>query len=317
MATESTTRVQLFSANDPLPFRGVEPAQLLRLDRDAYVATPEWDGQFHEARLRTLAEVVRRRTSEGTSGAFSHATALALHGLPVLDRPADRVDMVVAGAHPRHGSRLVTRHHAPLPVGDVCALDGFAVTTLERTVYDVIRLSTPAAAIVAMDAALHLVATRGESSAGQGNAAALREAVRVRIHAAAGARGIRQARFVVDFADERMDSPGESLLRWRVWQCSLGAAEPQFRVALPGGRHALLDLALPERRVWLEFDGAVKTSDARMLAGRSPEAVLAAQDSRQRAVERATGWRCVRFGWADVRTFDAFRAALDRVSLTR
>lgn len=313
MTTEPIPRAQLFSANDPLPFRGVDPGALLRLDRNAYVVAQDWDGQFREARLRTVADVVRRRTSPGTPGAFSHATALAIHGLPVIDHCADRVDMVVAGDHPRRGSRLVARHHGPLPIGDVCRVDGFTVTTLERTVFDVIRLATPAAAIVAMDAALHRVA----GDAGADGAAAFRDAVRTRIRVGAGARGIRQARFVAEFADERMDSPGESLMRWRVWQCSLGAAQPQFHVALPGGRYALLDLALPERRVWLEFDGAVKTRDARMLAGRSPELVLAAQDARQRAVERTTGWRCVRFGWAEVRTLDAFQAALGRASLTR
>ena len=313
MTTEPMPRLQLLSADDPLPFRGVDPSGLLRLDRGAYVGAQAWDEQFGEARLRTVAEVIRRRTSPGTNGAFSHATALALHGLPVIDHPHDRVDMVVAGDHPRHGSRLVARHHGPLPIGDVCEVDGFTVTTLERTVFDVIRLATPAAAIVAMDAALHRVA----DDAGADGAAAFRDAVRTRIRAAAGARGIRQGRFVAEFADERTDSPGESLMRWRVWQCSLGAAQPQYRVPLPGGRYALLDLALPERQVWLEFDGAVKTSDPRMLAGRSPELVLAAQDARQRAVERATGWRCVRLGWAEVRTLGGFQAALGRASLTR
>lgn len=317
MTTEPMPRAQLFSPNDALPFRGVEPGMLLRLDRDAYVTAQEWDGQFREARLRTLAEVVRRRTSHATRGAFSHATALAVHGLPVIDHPDDRVDMVVAGDHPRRSSRLVARHHGPLPDDDVCEVDGFAVTTLERTLFDVIRLATPAAAVVAMDAALCRAATTRLEAVPQDGADAFRDAVRTRIRAGAGARGIRQARFVVEFADERTDSPGESLMRWRVWQCSLGVVEPQFRVPLPGGRHALLDLALPERRLWFEFDGAVKTSDARMLAGRSPELVLAAQDARQRAVERTMGWRCVRFGWAEVRTLDAFQAALRRESLTR
>jgi len=318
MTIERMPRAQLLSAADALPFRGLEPDSLTRLDRGAFVQTGEWQEHFREARQRTLADVVHRRIDPEVGGAFSHETALALHGLPVFDGFDERVHMIAPGAHPRHGAARVVRHHCPLPPADTCRIGDLAVTTLERTVFDVVRLTSPAAAIVAMDAALHVRAAPhpGESF----DAAAeerFRADIRGRIADAVGARGIRQARFVVEFADGRAESPGESLLRWRVWQTSLGDVEPQWRVELPGGRHARLDLALPHRRLWLEFDGAVKTTDPLMLAGRMPAEVLAAQDARQRAVERATGWRCVRFGWADVLSLDAFTDALRRAALTR
>lgn len=318
MTVERLPRVQLLSAADALPFRGVEPDGLTRLDRAAFVRTEQWQEHFREARLRTLADVVHRRIDPEVAGAFSHETALALHGLPVFDGFDERVHMIVPGAHPRHGAALVVRHHCPLPPADTCRIGELPVTTLERTVFDVVRLSSPAAAIVATDAALRRTAEPPDGASYDTAAEErLRADLRGRIADAGGARGIRQARFVVEFADGRAESPGESVLRWRVWQTSLGDVEPQWTVELPGGGHARLDLALPDRGLWLEFDGAVKTTDPVMLAGRMPEEVLAAQDARQRAVERVTGWRCVRFGWSDVVSLDAFTHALRRSALTR
>ena len=62
------------------------------------------------------------------------------------------------GRHTRRNSRDVVRHHLPLESPDVEVVDGLRVTTLERTVYDVIRTASLETAVVCFDAALRRVA---------------------------------------------------------------------------------------------------------------------------------------------------------------
>jgi hypothetical protein len=295
----------LLSRSPDLPFRGHDEGTLRRLGRGAYVLEGEWRTLFVEARLRTRVVAVDRRLL-GDGSAFGRAAALALHGLPVLGLD-DHVDLVVGVDCTRHNASDVRRHHEPLPPNDVVLIDGLRVTTLDRTIYDVIRLGSLEGAVIAFDAALRKVAwDAGTNTYDKSAAEAFRALVRRRVRAHTGARGIRQARFVVEFADGRAQLPGESLLRLRMWQAGLPVPILQYRVELGGQRYALLDCALPARGRWLEFDGEIKYTDAAMMVGGSLEATLAAQAERQAAVESATGWRCDRPRWRHVRTIDAF-----------
>lgn len=306
----------ILSPERPLPLSGLDRREALSLGRGAYVRTEEWDRLFVEARLRTRVAVVARRLATERD-AFARAAALAVHGLPVLGFD-DRLDLIVGGACTRHNAGDVRRHHVPLPQRDVVVVDGIRVTSLERTVYDVIRHGSLEAAVVAFDAALRREAWDDRDNTYDQTAADdFRDRVRRRITAGAGARGIRQARFVVDFADGRAQLPGESLLRLRIWQTSLPAPELQYRVELGAGRYALLDLAFPTRARWLEFDGDVKYSDPEMLAGRSRAEVEGEQARRQAAIERATGWRCDRVGWPQVASLSAFAAHQDLLAFHR
>lgn len=297
--------VLVLARSSDVPFRGHDAASLRQLGRGAYVVSAEWDDLFVEARLRTrITAVERRQTGEGS--VFARAAALAVHGLPVYGGD-DRVDLIVGGTCTRHNAHDVRRHHEPIPEEDVVIVDGVRVTTLERTVYDVIRTRSLESAVIAFDAAMRKLAWDDRTNTyDEVTAGAFRRRIRDRIHAHAGARGIRQARFVVEFADGRAQLPGESLLRLRVWQAGLPTPVLQYRVQLEGARYALLDVALPARRRWLEFDGSVKYTDERMMVGGDLQATLAAESTRQAAVERVTGWRCDRLGWQDVRTIDAF-----------
>lgn len=305
-----------FTAERPLPLTGLDRAETVSIGRGALVLEEEWDRLFIGSRLRTRIEVVARRLATDRD-AFAGAAALALHGLPVFGLD-DRIDLIVGGSCTRHNAGDVRRHHSPLPDDDVSVLDGVRATNIERTVYDVIRLGSLEAAVVAFDAALRRVAWNEDDNTYDESAAEhFRDRIRMRISAHTGARGIRQARFVVEFADGRAQLPGESLLRLRIWQASLPAPSLQHRVELGGGRYALLDLAFPERRRWLEFDGGIKYTDATMLAGRTSDEVRLAQAGRQAAAERATGWRCDRVQWAHVVSSSAFAALAEAIAFHR
>jgi hypothetical protein len=297
------------------PRVAVDAAVLLRVHRGAYVLEREWSDLFGDARLRTRAHAVQELTRVET-GVYAYATAAALHGLPLYKVRSDRVDVICADVRGRRSAAGVRRHHVPVPDDDVVELEGLRATSLERTVYDVIRLESFETAVMVMDAALHAVAWDDIHNTYDSAAdSEFRAGVRRRVIAHAGARGIRQARFVVEFADGRAGSPGESLSRLWCWQ--LGVPDPvlQYRVEFADGTYALLDLCWPGLGRWAEFDGLIKYTDPSLLAGRSSEDILRAQDARQQRVESATQWRCDRWGFEQMTSIDEFARFLGSISL--
>src|SRR5690606_6893790 len=101
-----------------------------------------------------------------------------------------------------------------IPGSDLCEVDGILCTTRERTVFDLVRLSTREAGISVADAALRQVAWTSRSWTYDTPAAdEWHEVMWARAERAAGARGIRRARFILPFADGRAQLPGESVSR--------------------------------------------------------------------------------------------------------
>ena len=47
--------------------------------------------------------------------------------------------------------------------------------------------------------------------------------------------GIHNARLVLALMDSRVESPGESLTRWRFYEAGIAGLEPQVRVQTPSG----------------------------------------------------------------------------------
>lgn len=308
-------RAVLLRRGGDVAFSGHPPDALTWVGRGAFARTHEWESLFAEGRLRTRVQMVQKRLGPGRS-VISHFAALAEHGLAVFGVQGDRVDLIVPSETTRHSARDVRRHQHPLSAVDVVAIDGVEVTSLERTIFDVIRVGSLETAVVAFDAALHHLAWRNETNTYEHEIARqFTDAVRRRVSAHSGARGIRQARFVTDFADGRARLPGESLTRLRAWQVNLPAPVLQHRVDFDDHGYALLDVAFPELRRWLEFDGAVKYTDSEMLAGRSVDEVMSQQVRRQTRVERVTEWRCDHVVWSDVVTIDAFLAFQREISL--
>lgn len=300
---------------DSIPLSELAPNSIMQLRVGAYVLPSEWAEMFSEGRLRTRARAVTRRTS-AVRATISHTAAAAAHRLPVYRGRSDRVDMILPGPNARRNGGDIVRHHHPLPDADVVVIDGMRVTTLDRTVYDVIRTSSVETAVVCFDAALRQVAwSDARRSYDVEAAAAFRRRLIDRIGRNAGARGIRQARFVTDFADGRAQLPGESIAR--LWMHQLGVPTPelQYRVDFSDGGFALLDFAWPKRRRWAEFDGEFKYTDPELLAGRTAEQVIADQNERAFRVWQETGWDVNRFGFDRMLSIDAFADYLRSIGL--
>jgi hypothetical protein len=100
--------------------------------------------------------------------------------------------------------------------------------------------------------------------------------------------------------DARIESVGETRSYCAMRGRGLPSPIPQFEVRGPSGvLIARLDFALPELKVWVEFDGRVKYEKLLGPSDRASDVVLRERD-RERQVEAITGWVCVRISWSDL-----------------
>lgn len=228
----------------------------------------------------------------GAGAVLSHASAAVLHGLPLWQGLLQRVS--VTRPDGGHGTRTRNLHVrlAPLAPQEVVELDGYRVTTLERTAVDLARLLAYERAVAVLDAALH----------GHGNP----ELLEATVHAASGRAGCAIVRRALSFADGRAESVGESISRVRIAEVGLPKPELQFRVFdRNGGFVARVDFCWPEHGVVGEFDGAVK------YAGGPDEVAAAVMAERRRQSDiEAVGWGVVRWIWSELADRSRFRAKI-------
>ncbi|MGY1726116.1 endonuclease domain-containing protein [Geodermatophilus sp. SYSU D01062] len=245
-------------------------ADVERLSRDTYLP-------------RALSGEVRSRLAAvlltAPPGAVaSHATAAALWDveIPLQDRSDRRVDVTVPMAS-RSGSRRDRRvHRTPLPAEDVTRRGSMPVTTPGRTWRDLAGVLQPPALLAVTDQLLDRWVARADLE-------------RQLARQPAG-RGSARARAVLPVADPRAESPMESVLRWLLHAAGLPDPALQHVVRDGAGRQlGRADLAWPDRRVLVEFDGDVHR-DRDVFVG----------DLRRQNRLVAAGWTVLRFTSADV-----------------
>ncbi|PRY37772.1 transcriptional regulator with AbiEi antitoxin domain of type IV toxin-antitoxin system [Geodermatophilus tzadiensis] len=208
----------------------------------------------------------------------SHLTAAVLWGLevPLVDRADRRVDVTVPMTS-RAGSRRDRRvHRTPLPDGDTTQLGAVPVTTPERTWRDLAGVLQPAPLLAVTDQLLARGCRRPDLEAA--------------LVGRPTGRGSARARAVLPVADPRAESPMESVLRWLVHAAGLPAPALQHVVRDAAGRFlGRADLACPDRRLLVEFDGDVHR-----------ERDVFVDDARRQNRLVAAGWTVLRFTSADV-----------------
>jgi hypothetical protein len=99
-----------------------------------------------------------------------------------------------------------------------------------------------------------------------------------------GGRGAARVSRVVELADRRAESPMETRIRLAIVCAGLPPPVPQHPVVL-AGREFALDLAYPEVKLAIEYNGADHLRPDRALRDLEREQLLV-----------AAGWRVVRFG---------------------
>ncbi|WP_345751237.1 hypothetical protein [Microbacterium rhizophilus] len=277
-----------------------------RLNRGVYVRESDWKAHFTEGRQRANGRAAAKVFRDPQ--VFALHTSAAFQELPLfrVRGEDERVHTVTTAAAPN--TSFVVRHEMTLTEADIIRRNGLLMTSLERTVFDLIRILPLEAGIALADAAL-----RQREEEADGGAEALRASLLERIARAPGARGIRRARAVIAFADHRADSPGESAGRWYLHV--LGFKDVGIQVPFPGpnGRDYALDFKF--RRGIGELDGAAKYKDPRFLAGRTPEQALIDEKRREDWIRGRTQEPFVRWMDGDMPNADALGRFLARFGI--
>lgn len=291
--------------------RAVANGELRRIHRGRYVRADEWSSLHPEDQHLLLVLAVAPARLGGDVVA-SHDSAAVLHRLPLYRRRPGGVH--ISGPRTRgvvSGPSPVLRHEVAIEPRDRTEVDGIPCTTLERTVYDMIRTTSRETAVAAADAALRLVAWDDRArSYSVATGEAWRRGLVERIRRSSGRRGIRQARWVAAFADGRAQLPGESVSR--LYLDDLGFAPPRLQVPIPGPRGTTfeVDFGLDDVGVWGEFDGTGKYFDPAMLGGQTTREAFLREKEREDWIRGRSGRLLVRWGSAHIQSAAALRRRL-------
>jgi len=215
------------------------------------------------------------------SAALGARSAAAVLGAPAPGY-VDPVTVVVPKGLQWRGPTGVRVHRATLEREDVLEdEDGLRYTTPLRTAWDVGALERTATAVGVLDAMIR---------AGQLDVTEFGRLVRGN----AGRWGRARVRQAFDLVDARSESPPESWIRVA---CALGGLPepvPQFDVVEDGVWLARVDLAWPEARLVVEYEGEYHFDGLQ----------IARDDVRLRQLV-AAGWRVIRLAAHDLRDMEA------------
>ena len=232
-----------------------------------------------DAHLNRARAILMR---QGTSAVLSHESAGVAHGVPLRYRNPPVVHFTVPP--PLRGRRRPDyhAHSAALEANQVITKHGVPMTSLTRTIIDVMRTTPYIWAVIAADWAL-----------GHGVS---REALLAFADVHRGAHGVPVLRQAALFADGDAQSPAESASRVSMARAGLPAPVLQFEVISPHGWEATSDFGWPAHGVVGEVDGKAKYG-ALLRPGRSARDAIMAEKAREEHIRQA-GWWPVRWTWA-------------------
>lgn len=250
----------------------------------ALVPTERYRARIHAARLACAGPV------------FSHQSAAAVHGLPLLDSRLQRLhtlQMTPSGS----GNRGDITVHAFSGDPDIVAREGLRLTGPARTVTDLARTLPHGEALAVADAAIRPISEDGVRRAPGAPLCSRRELLDRARDGISGRNGWA-GYLVAHEADPLAGSLGESMARSLMLR--LGAPRPVLQTPHrdASGLIGYSDFWWPEHGVLGEFDGRLKYG-ADNPSGRRPEDVVYREKVREDRLRRIAH-RFVRFGWSDL-----------------
>lgn len=266
--------------------RALHRGELVRVRQGAYAFASRWNEAMPEERhLIRAAAVVRQARC---TPVLSHVSAALCLGADVWDLALG--DVHVTRKDLRGGRREagVAQHRGKLTPGEVTMANNWRCTSATRTALDVTTMTDVEHALVVVNSLLHEGLTTKEDLL---KAAALRQHV---------PRSLT-TRLVLELADSRIESAGESRTLYALWSQGLPLPVPQVEVRDERGAVVgRVDFAWPHLRVWVEFDGRAKYEKF-LRDGQSASEAVVLEKSREDEIRRLTGWVCVRLTWDDLR----------------
>lgn len=298
-----TSRASWADAEGHALRRRVAAGELTRLRRGvmrpalAPLRSVAWERRPEEARQRFLDQVVAVGETRRRDVVFSHGTALAILSLPFLDDWPLTVDILEPAASYRRSKRGVVVHRASVDADDLLEWQGFYVTNVARTIADLARAGDFMATTVALDHALGPRATPAQ--------AVTKEAVWAAVEKQ-GSWGQTRAFELIDFADARSGSPGESGSRVRFAELGFEIPELQVRHPLPDGGYYDSDFKWRRSRRGCpligEFDGIGKYLEEEYLGQLSPGEAVVKEKRREDILRSLDGSDFMRWGMPEVRS---------------
>jgi Protein of unknown function (DUF559) len=266
----------------------IRSGQLVRMRQGVYATTfaVDWAGG-DPVRVHVLT-VLAAKATVGRNAVASYHSAALIHRLSLLKAPPKgAVALTLPLARPWNRAKPadVAFHASDLPPEHVTTLYRLSVTTAARTVVDLARTLPFMDGVVVADSALN------------GEKAIKPELLQV-LEKCAGWPGVKQARRVIDFADERAESPLESAAR--VVFAEAGLDLPELQATIHGPDFAFrVDFlwrgqqgqqGQQGRKVIAEADGLVKYNDRKdLLKERERDHLL-----------REAGYTVVHFTWREL-----------------
>ncbi|TFV78442.1 DUF559 domain-containing protein [Blastococcus sp. CT_GayMR19] len=218
-------------------------------------------------------------------------SAAAWFGAPFAG-PTEPVLAVVPPDTAWRGPRGVRVHRRHVARSETVVMedDGGAVrlTTPLRTAWEICAIEPMATAVALLD---------GMVRAGHLSAPALGRLV----ESTKGRWGSRRVAKVLPLVDGRSESPPESWVRVACARAGLPAPVPQYDVQEAGQFLGRVDLAWPESRLVVEYEGAYHFDDLQIR-----------RDDRRYDRLIAAGWRVIRLSGPDLRDLDAVVARIAR-----
>jgi hypothetical protein len=265
--------------------RAVRGGRLLRLRRAAYAASESIETSHALGRLR-LGQQAVAAALRIPAATVSHASAVAVHRLALLDTPI-RPCVTLPPELPTRETALHV-HRQPIPTWQLDRSNGFAVTSVARSCIDLTREAGLAAGLVAADAALH----RGSCTLEE--LAAVYDTLR-------GRAGLPSGRRLLDLVDGRSESPLETMSRLAMATHRLSPLTQVELCTTSGHFLARVDFYWPELGVAGEADGREKYTDQELW-----------REKRRQETLTDRGVVVERWGWSVARSPDVLQAALLR-----
>ncbi|WP_448073137.1 hypothetical protein [Georgenia yuyongxinii] len=283
---------------DPGEPRPSRDPDLISLRRGAYVSRSHWQEAPAARKYRYFVEATV--AAMRAVPVLSHESAAVLLGLPIIGGWPDRVHITEAHAGGGRSSTFIVKHGVRRPP-DVQLVSGRAVTAAARTVLDLARTRSFASALATADFALRTGLTSTNH-------------LRADLEHHRGTRGFRQAQRVVERADGRAESVGESLSRARMYELGLPVPDLQHDFYDEDGFVGRSDFWWKRLRIIGEFDGKAKYRRDGYAGEVDPGEIVWIEKRREDRFRPLVA-RVVRWGWADAWSADRFRVIMARAGI--
>ena len=289
--------------------RGVSAGDFVRVRRGVYVDSAEWGGL--KPRSRYLLQIAAAQATSSNRLVFSHESAAALWGIPIVGARSLLPSVTAPSADGRRTRHGIIRHAVDLREEDIVERNGFLVTAPLRTAIDLIASRPIMSGVASLD---HMLREQRTFRLDQDELWAFVEEFRP-------FRNGRRAVTVIDYATGLSGSPLESIgmVRFREFGYALPAQQVRYLGA--NGEEYFADftwrdIVKRELSVIGEADGRIKLEDPEYLRGRTPEQALWDEKVRQDELREQSS-AFVRWGWDDAWQGAPLVRKLDRAGVSR